>query len=617
MSIRPATYFDLFNLLLLVLGSVVLLPVCNSDMLYMAQEHNLFMSGSIFLDDCLRNVGGGTMWIGRFLTQLFYYPWLGSAVLVLLWIAIYLLLRLTFPLPLQWRWLLLSPIVALLVSTIDLGYWIYYIKLPGYWFRESVGLLFCAILISLRSQHYILKWVTYPVCLACYPLIGWYSLLALLIIAIDDLLERRWLQFSFALLLLLVGPPAIARNYTTMPDGEAWIAAFPVIESNFVFSWTRTLPFIIMACAMAAFPIILHYCDKKESLSTSGKEAPLHAVDKSTHYIYNIKTTLSGMSKNGALPVIGILSMACWAIYANFYDHNYHAEMRAYRAIEEQRWADVLREVKEAPDGPTRQLVVSKNIALLHTDHLHDLLFAYPCAGADPAPTDTLPVHLVQTAAPLFYLYHGMTNDAIHWCIENSVEYGMTVSDLRILSLASLVGEEYDVAAKYLNMLLATTFQRKFAQRYLPLALHPEWITEYPELAIMKELHEDMGERINNDTGNCEKMIYEAFANQANHDKKRGLEAAMAYSLMLKDYELIWYHFPQYARLADRKTMPRQYQEAIYLGTQMKGAPHSADEFRFDADIPQRFPYFFSQNNLKDDHSYWWFFQYCTNVRFY
>lgn len=628
MTIKASDHPDLTNLVLLVLGSMVLLPVCNGDMLYMAQERSLFMSGSIFLHDCLRNVGGGTEWVGRFLTQLFYYPWLGASVQVAIWAVTYWLLCRIFPLPCKWRWLLLLPVVSLLISTIDLGYWIYYIKLPGYWFRESVGLLCCTLLVGMgmdQSHRVALngtdkaggwwqkvtgdlagRWwqkmagvLAAVLSLGLYPLIGWYSVLALLIIAIEGLLAKRWIQLGVTFLLLLVGPPAIARTYTTLPAGEAWFAAFPAIESNFVFSWIRTLPFIIMAVTMVVLPVIRHYCDKKDCRPSQGK---------GIHYILF----------NRMLPALGLAGMFGWAYCANFSDHNFHAEIRAYHAIEEQRWADVLREVYEAPDGPTRQLVVSKNIALLHADHLHDLLFAFPCAGADPVPTDTLPVHLVQTAASLFYLYHGMTNDAIHWCIENSVEYGLTVSDLRILSLASLIGEEYDVAAKYLNMLLGTTFHYKFAQRYLPLALHPEWISEYPELAIIKELHDDFGERINNDTGNCEKMIYEAFANQAYHSKKRGLEAAMAYSLMLKDYELIWHHFPRYAHQLGKNKMPKQYQEAIYLGTQMTNAPHKAEEFRFDADIPQRFQFFFSnKNNPKDDHSFWWFYQYCTNVRFY
>lgn len=594
MKLSTSASYDLINLAVLVLCAVVLLPISNGDMLYMAQERSLFMNGMTFMNDCLRNVGGGTEWIGRFLTQLFYYPWLGSSMLIILWTVTYLVLRRAFTLPNEWRWLLLLPLVALLVSTIDLGYWIYYIKLPGYWFRESVGLLVCTLLISYRQQHCMLKWLPYILGLMCYPLIGWYSLLALLIIAVEDLLANRWLQFSLALLMLLVGPPIIARTYTTLPNGEAWIAAFPAIESNFVFSWTKTLPFFFMACAMTALPFIRHFFSQ-------------HCLDgagRSKH-------------KKWTILALGIACMIGWASYANFNDHNYHAEIRTYRAIEEQRWTDVLQEVKEAPCGPTRQLVVSKNIALLHSGQIQDKLFSYPTVGTDPVVNDSLPVHMVQTAAPLFYLYHGMTNDATHWCIEKSVEYGLSVSDLRILSIAALINGESKAAAKYLQMLNNTTFYGDFAKHYFPLTLHPEWFDRYPELQIMKELNGDLEEYINSDKGNCEKQLYEAFANQSHHRNARGIELAMAYALMLKDYDLIWYHFPAYVKQLGKKKMPRQYQEAIYLGTQMKGAPYSADEFRFDADIPQRFQFFFSQKNPKDDHSYWWFYQYCTNVRFY
>lgn len=577
---KTSHYPDLINLSLLVLGGLVLLPLCNGDTLFMAQERNLFLSGAQFLNDCLRNVGGGTEWLGRRLTQLFYYPWLGGSVLVSLWVLIYLLLRRAFPLSPQWRWLCAVPLVALLVSVIDLGYWIYYIKLPGYWFRESLGLCCCTLLLwGSKKQSYLSAVLS----LCLYPLIGWYSVLALLAIAVGEMLAKRWLPACVAILLLLVGPPAIARVYTTLPVGYAWLAAFPLIESNQTFSWVRTLPFIIMAASLMA-----------------------------VYLMGNCKKQCSRLLQGGAY-----VCLVAWLCLSNYVDHNYHAEMRAYRAIEEFRLGDVLKEVKDAPNGPTRQMVVSKNIALLYTDHLHDQLFQYPTFGVDPVVSDSLPVHMVQTAAPLFYLYHGMTNDATHWCIENSVEYGLTVSDLRILSLAALVNGESKVAAKYLQMLNGTAFYGDFAKHYLLLAFHPEWFDRYPELQIMKELNDDLEEYINSDKGNCEKQIYEAFANQAHHSNARGRELAMAYALMLKDYELIWHHLPAYARHLGKNKMPRQYQEAVYLGTQMKGAPYSADEFNFDADIPQRFNFFFSQNNLRDDHSYWWFFQYCNNVRFY
>lgn len=134
-------YFPLLALLFLTATAVYYLQLRNDDVLFMAQLYSFFMSGTQFFGDCMSRPGGLLEWGGRWFTQLFYVPWLGSIVLTLLWVAIFLALKKAYSVANALSPLLLVPLIALLVSDIDLGYWMYYLKQPGYYFRETLGVL--------------------------------------------------------------------------------------------------------------------------------------------------------------------------------------------------------------------------------------------------------------------------------------------------------------------------------------------------------------------------------------------------------------------------------------------------------------------------------------------
>lgn len=104
----------------------------HSEYLYTIQAESIHLQGKAFMLETLGGEGGLWAWMGSWLTQHFYHPWLGSLILVALWIAIYfLILRIT-----GWKdWkkaLAFIPQLLLLYQFLCLGYWIYYIKTPGY-----------------------------------------------------------------------------------------------------------------------------------------------------------------------------------------------------------------------------------------------------------------------------------------------------------------------------------------------------------------------------------------------------------------------------------------------------------------------------------------------------
>jgi len=578
---------DIVNIATFVITAAVLLVVMNDDVLYMACDRSLFLEGSLFAQDCLRHIGGGLEWAGCALTSLFALPWLGATVLILLWVTGYWLLRRVCPFTATWRWLLLVPFVALLISIIDLGYWVYYLRQPGYFFRETLGILFVILIANMR-RYYLALFLA----VMLYPLVGFYAVVVLLMLLLKSALGRRWSKAGVAALLLLLAPPLIAKQYTTLPWREAWSAGYPLISYQSSCPLALNLPIVIALLSVIALPVLCPKRNEQESLPSTERGWR------------DWRLALS-------LPICAI------PFLLNFHSPHFHAELRSYRAIDEFRFDEVLRQFTSVPEGPTRQMIMQKNLALLYTGHLGDMMFRYPNMGPEPEFSYHLNAHTAQMEAPQFYLFHGLANDATRWCFESGVEMGFNRGQLKTMTLAAILNEEWPLAVKYLDMLRLDPASSDFVARYYPLAITPSSLGQYTELQLMKMLHDDLVERIAGDQGDVEARIYRAFSNQLTFSNNYTQEVALTYAMMRKDYKLIWLHLEEYRRLHPNRPMPLHFQEAAYVGLEVDPMGHKPEEFMLDADVAARYKRFKSQQHPTFDQSYWWFLFFCKNVKVY
>lgn len=575
------------SLFLLVAG---LLLTLNSDLLYMAQQRSLFMTGSKMWNDCLREVGGMLIWTGRAGTLLFHYPLLGILLLLMIWSATYCLLRRAFVLPRVWGWLHFIPMACLLVSITGIGYWFYYLKNAGFWLTESVGLLCVTVLLqpiticrNERFEHLLELGRTLLVALV-YPLLGWYATLTLCLLALRQLLKRQWMVASATLLCLVFAPWGWAHGYTTLRLQDAWMANFPHVTYNDASSSLLTGTFLILTFAMILLCLIDHY-------KPQGR---------------NPFVALTGM----------LLTLGCAVGFSNF-DANFHAELRMHRALQEYRWEEVLKEMEETAKGPTRQMVCCKNLALLHTHRLTTHMFAYNNIGPAPKVADSLNLHMIHTIGPLLYLYHGMANDATRWTIENSVEWGFSVADLKVLTLAAIISNEQKLAHKYLDMLSRVPFEQDFVRTHYPLVANRTWRGDDSPLARMCRLHDDLGSDRKNDTGNVEWRIYLSFAEQEGYQTAECKEIAFVYALMLKKPEIFWPQLYEYVLSLKGKPGPMLVQEVAYLVSQLDPDNHPETDFHFPEPLKARYQTLRRQRHPSDDHSYWYFYYYCNDVQPY
>ncbi len=608
----------------------VMLVVKNSDYLFTVQERSLFMDTEVFFDERMAVPQGWLQWVGCYLTQFFYHPMLGSAMLIGVWLLTFYLMKRTFRISGKWSSLLLIPLVALLISVIDLGYWMYYIKSPGYWFTESLGLLFTILAVwignSLPQNKWLrLVWIVVWTFLG-YPLFGWFALLGTVLLSITGLKSDNGFQ-SGNLVLPIAGALSIIatpllwyQHYTTIRIEDIYIAGFPLFNSEKVYSILPCLPFIVMAVAVVVLALLV----RSERLGVRN----YHSDEATGH-----DTTQS--NKSSLITTLVVIGASVWITNtANFDNYNYHAELRMYRATDEQRWTDVLKEAADAREDHTRQMVLLKNIALMNTGEIGDKMFKYNNMGEPPYVYDSLRVHLVQTAGTMIYYQHAKANFAYRWAVENGVEFGYKVDDLKIMVRCAIVSGEPKLAAKYIDMLKKTTFHKEWAEKYDEIIRTRKDISQLPEFNKIMQLR-TFTNMADGDSGLCEMYLINYFSNTMNKDSKLMQEMTLLYSLVQKDIKLFWPRFFLYATLNANQSMPIHYQEAAYLyGTLEKGTV-DINKMPFDkARVINRYAQFnqISQSYLRQGLStpqigeamkpmfgdtFWWFYYFCNNVKSY
>ncbi|MBO7592378.1 MAG: hypothetical protein J6T00_03275 [Bacteroidaceae bacterium] len=604
------------TVVIVVLGAYYLV-VRNSDMLYMAQSKDWFTSDPSFIGVCMHNPGGFLAWAGSFLTQFFYYPQWGSAIMIGIWIVSIWMSKLVFRVKMAWMAVLSIPIVCLLVSTIDTGYWLYYNKMTGYWFYGTVGYFICILLVLFNAAFKKKSdRIFTTILVSCtYPFFGWYTLLALVYVAMlnisrmkkDDSLFGKIMLPAIPLVLASVVPPLFYNLYSGVRIEDVWTTGFPIFANGDMVSFTPSIPFIVMA----AVPLLFPFLPKK--------------VENST-----------GMTWTVSLVTIVVLVLSwLWVEKKDFQNYNYHAEMRMYRAAEEQDWDKVLEEMSNIPGDASRQMVILKNIALMNKGEMGTKMFKYNNMGEPPTNGfDTLRVHMVQTAAPLIYYYHGKTNFALRWSIENCVEFDYDYDNLKLLTRCALLGGEMEMAKRYLELLKTTLFYRDWAERLMPITENPELIKKYHEFDYVRELRDHMGTVLDGDNGLCEMYLITYFSQTMNKDSKALQEVTLDYALIQKDIQMFWPRFFLYAQLHAGEHMPIHYQEAAILYGNLE--PESADisSMPFDDEVRKSYEGFhdMSQSLLQaglsaEDvgeamkttygHTFYWFYFFCRDVHSY
>lgn len=534
------------SVLLLVAVAVVAL-VAETDYLYRVQELNLFLTSWQYFADQMAAPAGWLSWCGSMLTQLFYIPWLGVAVLVVLWGALISLMKHTFSLSDGWSVWALLPIAFLVISCFHLDYWIYYLKLQGYFFAGTIGSL---CMIGLVKGY---RWVEHRSILAPlyilfaaivgYVLVGAYGEMALLLMALLAALSRlsnkqKVVHVGCAVLAGIVVPLICYQwIYCRTALWHLYWVGIPLFCVDGKWYLPYYLPYVYMAVVLLLMCVVAH---RKPQLRHHGMAIALYLV-----------------------PII--VSVAY--VWTGWYkDTNFHTELAMSRAIEHRQYDEALQAASQA-HHPTRAIWTMKNIALMNKGQLGNQMYHYPNQSTrSKAPFD---VKMVHTVGKLVYLSYGQVNYCYRWCMEDGVEYGWRIEDLVLMLKCSLLNGEDAAARKYVDLLRKTWFYKDLADHYSTYTQHPERVKNAPELALIKHL---MGtdNRLTSDNMTATVYLLNHFVHVQSTDPVLQ-EQALAWSLQSKDSALIIPQYQEYVRLHPHTAIPTHYQEAAWLLSQQGG----------------------------------------------
>lgn len=543
--------------------TAVLLLVSEYHVMWKIQEQNLFLDTPLFFRELMTAPGGLLMYVGSFLTQLLYYPVLGVAVLCGLWWLLMALMRRTFRVGEPWSLLLLVPVALLLSANVDMGYWLYPIKLKGWYFDATIGTL-CVVLLlwayrRLSAKRWARRLLIVVTTIIGYPLLGSYALAASLLMAfwswrIDDRRGQAAVDTLLAL-FAVVAVPLICYRYVYYQTNIAnmWWTALPT------FKILEEYPTYYLPYALLGLCLLILTLGRWESKDVKGHKPTV----KRQRVV--VAVVLAGM-------VYGL-----WTAWMK--DENFHREVHMQHLIEQTRWEDVLEVAAQQKDDPTRAVVLMRNLALTRLGRQSTEMYRYRNGSKQPA--SPFPMKMSMIAGSLIYYHYGMLNDSHHMCVESGVEYGWRPEHMKYMSRCALLTGEKNILYKFTSLLKHTLFHGEWAEHLERLEQSPELRQEDPEVGpILHLLH--WPDMVGSDHGYTERYLMNHLAQMDSADPSFQEQCLLA-TLWTKTSRHFWPRFAAYLNQHQGQPIPRYYLEAAWLYTVNEG--HAPFEVPIDENI--------------------------------
>ena len=362
-----------------------------ADLLWKVQQHNVFLNSTLFFQQQMVVPGGMLSYLGAWLSQHFYYPWLGVVVLCGVWLLLMWLTERAFHIPDKWKVLTVIPVAILLLANMQLGYWVYVIKLRGFFYVATLGVTAgTALLWAYRKASALTdgKWslwlraaIIAVTALAGYPLMGVYALATVVLMGIMTWRQSATLTTRIALsAVALLSVVAIPLLYYR----------FVYYETNLADIYTTALPVFTISDSypeyyypyyvLAAFYVLL-------SLLYRETQDAAPAVQK--------KGKQPGKTANLVpLAINSLLLVAvAYGVYHFWYkDKNFHHELRMQRCVEQADWEGVVKEGEKQDEQPTRSIVMMHNLALSRLGRQCDEMYKFPKGSSKP--NTPLPIYM-------------------------------------------------------------------------------------------------------------------------------------------------------------------------------------------------------------------------------
>lgn len=530
------------------LSLIVCALLCfESDLLWKVQQQNLFLYSSLFFKQMMVSSGGMLSYLGTFFTQFFYHPWIGTMMLCGWWWLMMWLVKRAFQIPDRWMALTLIPVGCLLIAITNLDYWIYVIKLRGYFFSATIGTTAGVALLWLFRilPHTVWLRIGFVVLTAAigYPLMGAYALATVLLMGVWTWrLTDAWKEntcLSTTTLLSVIVIPLVYYRYVYYQTHlhDIYLTALPIFTTTETLH-TYYIPYYLLALYFLVMAVV--------------RLNPTKPI-KPTKPTKPIKPILLQ-----ALLLVA-LTACIWHFW--YKDDNYHHELRMQRYIAQTDWQGVIDEGKKQEGEPTRAIVMMHNLALSRLGLQCDRMYLFP-KGSKKSDTP-LPIFMCNTAGRLIYYHYGMMNECHRICMEEGVEYGWNVDLLQYMARVALFNHETRAAMKFLNLLRQTHYYSDWADRMEGLTNRPDLMASDKETGPITHMLHYPDVQSPGD-GFVEKNLMEVLSKTDANDPYFQEQAVLA-AMWTRNTADFWARFEHYVNMHPNGPVPRIFQEAAYL----------------------------------------------------
>ena len=557
-----AIFFSLLWLALVIFEPALLCRI---------EELSLFLSNDVYFDGMMSVPAGFLSYLGCFLVQFFHIPLLGATVYVALLVLVYWLTRKAFSIPKRYALVALLPVVAIVASNSQLGYWIFYLKLPGYYFVALLGVIFSLLaVVAFRKLPFVARipfvalWVFFG-----YPLMGIYALAGAVVMVLYGLSlsvkQHRGMVWSVIILVLAVvaiyavpryyygqyGTIALESVYKAGTPSTQWTSAYvsKVVHEtssywhNIKFYWIPFFLLLISYIVLAVVPVLKGF-----------------------------------LSKIGRFPSIATISVVAVILVMTYFywyrDTNFRIENKQNVAMWNEEWESVV-ELGKMTDNPTRQIVMNSNIALLRMGKAGEGMFENPHGSCEIL--SPVAVHLTQTGGKMLYYYYGKLNFCYRWCMEDAVEYGWRVEYLKHATRSMILSGEYTLARRYINILKHTMFHGEWAEEMEKYLDNPELVASEETFRLPLQMN-CCGDALAVDDSFVEAFLTKDLMNMPENPSPEYIEAALMMALIRKDGNSFWALLDKYihscitldSRGVPANKLPKHYQEAYFVFRQLE-----------------------------------------------
>ncbi|MDR0749993.1 MAG: DUF6057 family protein [Tannerellaceae bacterium] len=497
------------------------------------EQFQLFLFTPAYLAETASVPGGPAGYIARFLTQFYYVPWQGAAIIALLLAALQrLLLCLSrafgdkpalFPLsfiPSLFYWILLCNEHYMLAGVVAL-----IIVLMAARLYVSIGAKALRVILLFPALS-LLYWFSGGACLVMALLCIFWE--------IRKRAYGRWqiAGLTMGCLLLTVSLSLLAKALLVQyPLSKLWTGA-GYYRFQTIFPSTLLLLWVMVSI----LPVLFRY---------------LPIASKA-------KTAWTGTGI-----MIAALTLITWQGVSETSDWQKEEVMAYDYHARRQQWGHIIRMAGEkAPSTPLS--VALLNLSLCKQGRMADDMFRYFQNG----PEGLLPSFVRDFTMPMMagevYYHLGFINTAQRFAFEAMEaipDYQKSARAIKRLAETNLINGEYAVTRKYLQILRHTLYYSKWAVQTLALLedegkidFNPEWHTLR---TCRTHTHFLFSEQ--------EKSQMLGILLQQNLTNRMAYEYLMAYCLLTKDLQHFYTYYPLGKEIAYRQ-IPVSYQEAlIYL----------------------------------------------------